>query len=239
MVDVGDAFSSPSSLMPQKKNALVLEYLRSRAARTIGALTACYAVMQNVGYMDTEEVEIECYLPLYEAFSIVEEALPTIAALIPAMQSNRKLMRERAAWGFSSVTALAEAIQTQKGFSYRTAHRVVARAVLIAVENGKDATGIDSALLDIAAREMIDQSIVMSDDNIAQCLDPRRFVDQHKVQGGTAPAEVRRMLKRRQGVLTSSESRIQENAQRISRADRDLRDAVLSDIRRPGGSRRS
>jgi len=237
MVDVGDAFSSPSSLMPQKKNALVLEYLRSRAARIIGALTACYAVMQNVGYMDTEEVEIECYLPLYEAFSIVDEALPTIAALIPAMQTNRKLMRERAAWGFSSVTALAEAIQTQKGFSYRTAHRVVARAVLIAVENGKDATGIDSALLDIAAREMIDQPIVMTDDNISQCLDPRRFVDQHKVQGGTAPAEVRRMLKLRHGALASSESRIQENAQRVRRADKDLQDAVLSVIRRPGDSR--
>jgi len=236
MVDVGDAFSSPSSLMPQKKNALVLEYVRSRAARTIGALTACHAVMQNVGYMDTEEVEIECYLPLYEAFGIVDEALPTIAALIPAMQANRKLMRERAAWGFSSVTALAEAIQTQKGFSYRTAHRVVARAVLMAVENGKDATGIDSVLLDMAAREMIDKSIVMSDDSIAQCLDPRRFVDQHKVPGGTAPAEVRRMLSSRLGAIAASESRIRENAQRIERAGRELRDAALSIVRRAEGA---
>jgi argininosuccinate lyase len=226
MVDVSDAFSSPSSLMPQKKNALVLEYVRSRAARTIGALTACHAVMQNVGYMDTEEVEIESYLPLYDAFATADEALPTVAALVPAMLVNKELMRARAAWGFSSVTALAEAIQTEHGLSYRTAHRVVARAVLMAVEKGLDATGINAALLDTSAREMIDRSIVVPDEVIARCLDPRGFVEQHKVQGGTAPGEVRRMVAARRDALASTESAIEDRLRRISRADRELRDAV-------------
>ncbi|MDA8108839.1 MAG: argininosuccinate lyase [Betaproteobacteria bacterium] len=228
MMDVSDAFSSPSSLMPQKKNALVLEYVRSRAARVIGDLTASHAVTQNVGYMDTEEVEIEAYLPLYEAFAAADEALPTVAALIPAMQPNRELMRARAAWGFSSVTALAEAIQTQQGLSYRTAHRVVARAVLMAVEQGGDANSIDTALLDTAAREMIDRSIVMSGDEITRCLDPRRFVEQHKTLGGTAPAEVHRMAGLRREALASSGAAVAERLRRVRRADQELREAVAS-----------
>jgi argininosuccinate lyase len=226
LIDVTDAFASPSSLMPQKKNALVLEYVRSRAARTIGSLAGCYAVMQNVGYMDTEEVEIESYLPLYEAFDIADEALPPIAALLPALQVEKERMRERAAWGFSSVTALAEEIQTKERLSYRTAHRIVARAVLTAVENGKDATGIDAALVDAAAGEMIDRPLRMSDEAIRRCLDPRHFVEQHKVIGAAAPSEVRRMAGARRNLIGRDEAAAAERAMRISNADRELRAAV-------------
>src|SRR5438552_666898 len=134
MIDVTDAFASPSSLMPQKKNALVLEYLRSRTAQVIGHLTGCFTVLHNVGYMDTEEVELECHRPLMDAFDLAEQSLPTMNAFVANMQPNRELMSQRCAQGFSSVTALAETIQTQKDVSYRTAHRIVARAVLLAVE---------------------------------------------------------------------------------------------------------
>jgi argininosuccinate lyase len=230
LIDVTDAFASPSSLMPQKKNALVLEYVRSRAARTIGSLTGCFAVMQNVGYMDTEEVEIESYVPLYEAFQIASEALPPTAALIAGLRVERERMRERAAWGFSSVTALAEEIQTKERLSYRTAHRIVARAVLTAVENGKDAMGIDAALLDAAAGEMIDRPLRMSSEAIRRCLDPRRFVDEHKVTGATAPAEVRRMAEARVADIERDEAAVDARAKRIVEADRELRNAVAAFI---------
>jgi argininosuccinate lyase len=225
LIDVTDAFASPSSLMPQKKNALVLEYVRARAARTIGSLAGCFAVMQNVGYMDTEEVEIESYVPLYEAFDIADQALAPIAALLPALQVEKQRMRERAAWGFSSVTALAEEIQTKERLSYRTAHRIVARAVLTA-ENGKDATGIDAALVDAAAGEMIDKPLRMSDEAIRRCLDPRHFVEQHKVTGAAAPSEVRRMAGARRDLIARDEAAVAERATRIRNADRELRAAV-------------
>lgn len=226
LIDVTDAFASPSSLMPQKKNALVLEYVRSRAARTIGSLAGCFAVMQNVGYMDTEEVEIESYVPLYEAFDVADQALPPIAALLPALHVEKQRMRERAAWGFSSVTALAEEIQTKERLSYRTAHRIVARAVLTAVENGEDATGIDAALVDAAAGEMIDKPLRMSDEAIRRCLDPQHFVEQHKVTGAAAPAEVRRMASVRRDLVARDEAAIAERAARVRNADRELGAAV-------------
>jgi len=223
MVDVTDAFSSPSSLMPQKKNALILEYVRSRAARTVGALTGSFAVMQNVGYMDTEEVEIESYVPLYDALRLAHEAIPPITALVRALKVDRSLCRARAAWGFSSVTALAEALQTGQAMSYRTAHRIVARAVLMAVDAGKDATGIDSRLLAEAAREMTGRPVEMDDEAIARCLDPRRFVEQHRVVGATAPDEVRRMAGSREPAVEADEDDVRRRRARIQAADRELR----------------
>jgi argininosuccinate lyase len=226
LIDVTDAFSSPSSLMPQKKNALVLEYVRSRTARCIGSLTGSFSVLHNVGYMDTEEVEIECYLPLFEAFQLADEAVPTMDAVVAAMQPDRELMRKRAAWGFSSVTALAEAIQTQRSLSYRTAHRIVARAVLLAVEQGKDATGIDSALLDAAAREMTGHPLGMAQDAISGCLAPERFVERHNIVGGTAPVEVRRMLETRRLRLANDAQIVAAKTRAVRESEESLRMAV-------------
>lgn len=223
MVDVTDAFSSPSSLMPQKKNALILEYVRSRAARCVGALTGSFAVMQNVGYMDTEEVEIESYIPLYDSLRLAGEAIPPMTALVRALELDRSLCLARAAWGFSSVTALAEALQTGQNISYRTAHRIVARAVLLAVEAGKDATGIDSRLLSQAACEMTGKPVEVKDKAIAACLDPRRFVEQHRVVGATAPDEVRRMAGLRESALQSDQEELRGRRERIQQADRELR----------------
>jgi argininosuccinate lyase len=226
MIDIPDSFASPSSLMPQKKNALVLEYVRSRTARSIGHLAAGSAVMHNVGYMDTEEVEIETCRPLFDAFELAEQSVPTIEALVAQMQANRELMRQRAAWGFSSVTALAEAVQTRANMSYRTAHRIVARAVLLAVESQRDATGIDADLLDRAAVEMIGKPLGLDATVVAEALDPRKFVDHHAVTGGPAPAEVTRMIWERRQPLEADDKSCRDRSETIARADRSLRDAA-------------
>ena len=228
MIDVTDAFASPSSLMPQKKNALVLEYVRSRTARAVGDLAGCFAVLHNVGYMDSEEVELECYRPLFDGFALVEEALPTMQALLAAMQPDRELMRRRAAEGFSSVTALAELIHTKTDLSYRTAHRVVASAVRLAVERGLDATGINASLLNQAAAETIGAAIALDDAAIAQCLDPRRFIEQHAVIGGTAPREVKRMIASRRDQLSDDEGAIWARKEALAAGQTRLRAAAAT-----------
>ncbi|HWB53865.1 MAG TPA: argininosuccinate lyase [Tepidisphaeraceae bacterium] len=226
MIDVTDAFASPSSLMPQKKNALVLEYMRSRTARTIGSLAGSFAVLHNVGYMDSEEVELETYQPMFEAFTMVEETLPTLEALVSVMEPNRKLMRDRAAWGFSSVTALAEEIQTKKDVSYRTAHRIVARSVLLAVEQGRPAPGIDAAIVDQAAIEMTGKPVGFDNATISQCLDPVQFVDHHDITGGTAPSQVRSMAAGRRKRLESDGKSVAEKRQALATGEKLLRQTV-------------
>jgi len=225
LIDVTDEFSSPSSLMPQKKNALVLEYLRSRTARTVGSLTGCFAVVHNVGYMDTEEVELECYLPLLDCFAYSEQSLPTMAEILRKLRPNRELMYARAASGFSTVTALAEMIQSEQGISYRSAHRVVARAVLLAVEQGRTATGIDGAMLDQAATETIGRPLSLGDARIGACLEPSSFVRAHAGVGATAPAQVQSMAAER-------EVRLRADREGIAAREKVIRDgeSMLAEV---------
>lgn len=226
MIDVTDEFSSPSSLMPQKKNALVLEYLRSRTARTIGSLTGCFAVLHNVGYMDTEEVELECNLPLFDCFALVEQTLPTIAQVVRSMKPDRELMYSRAERGFSSVTALAEQIQSTQQISYRSAHRVVARAVLLAVEANKTATEIDADLLNRAAQDAIGRRLTLDNATIETCLDPGSFVRSHMATGATSPDEVKRMAADRRLRLRADHDRVDAREQAIRHAEAMVADSV-------------
>ena len=137
-------------------------------------------------------------------------------------------MKQRAAAGFSSATALAEAIQTRSDskLSYRTAHRIVARAVLLAVEQAKDATGINAALLDQAATDVIGRPLGLDDQTISKCLDPARFIAQHAVTGGTAPTEVQRMAAQRLEQLQSEEASIRTTEERLVTSRAKLRTAV-------------
>ena len=226
MIDVTDEFSSPSSLMPQKKNALVLEYLRSRTARTIGSLAGCFAVLHNVGYMDTEEVELESYLPLFECFASVEQTLPTIAQVVRSLQPDRELMYSRAERGFSSVTALAEQIQSTQQISYRSAHRVVARAVLLAVEANRTATEIDADLLNRAAQETIGRRLTLDDGAIEACLNPGRFVRNQKVTGGASPEEAERMAAEGRARLGADRDKVEAKERAIREAEEMLAEAV-------------
>lgn len=226
MIDVGDSFSSPSSLMPQKKNALVLEYVRSRTARTIGELTSVYAVQHNVGYMDTEEVEIEVYRPLVNAFELSDEALPTMAEVVRRIVPDRKLMRDRTAWGYSTVTFLAEEILRFSGLSYRSAHRIVARAVLLASEQGIDASGINGEIVDRAAKEMLGITIGMDDVAITRALDPHTFLEGHTVMGAVAPRETRRMIEARKGTLRGDAERVASHRAVIEGARKMLESSV-------------
>jgi argininosuccinate lyase len=95
--------------------------------------------------------------------------------------------------------------------------------VLLAVEAGKDATGIDSRLLSQAACEMTGKPVEVKDEAIAACLDPRRFVEQHRVVGATAPDEVRRMAGLRESALQSDQEELRGRRERIQQADRELR----------------
>jgi argininosuccinate lyase len=176
--------------------------------------------------MDTEEVELECYLPLFECFTNTEQSLPTIAQIVRDMLPDRELMYARAAGGFSSVTALAENIQSTQGVSYRAAHRVVARSVLLAVEEGKTANEITAAIVNRAAQETLGRALSLDDDSIQACLGPRSFVEHHAGPGATAPDEVRRMAVRRQARLGADRESVQVREQAVRKGQTMLVKAV-------------
>jgi argininosuccinate lyase len=191
-------------------------------------MTGSYTVLHNVGYMDTEEVEIETYRPLFEALELAYESLPSMTELVRVMKADRELMLERTAWGFSTVTALAESIQLQCGLSYRTAHRIVARSVLLASEDGKDARGIDQDLINEAALEILGHPLELDAESIRGCHEPIEFVRSHAVAGAPAPEEVKRMLAERQKLLKEHAQQLQKYKDAVAAGEKKLSEAAAA-----------
>ncbi len=226
MVDFADEFAGTSSLMPQKKNPYVCEYVRARAGQVIGDLTSVLAVVHNTFFQDTEDVCIEVLPPTWRAFDTVDTALELMGAFLATVTPRSEVMRQRAAQGFSTATALADLIHDRRGLSYRTGHRIVGRTVMAAIRAGKSALEVSPEMVDAAAREVTGKPLGLAQEEIRRALDPEHFVQTHKLKGGPAPEVVQGMVASRGQALRADEAWIAGCREGLRAGERLLAEAV-------------
>src|SRR5438309_2266302 len=159
-VRVADAFSTGSSMMPNKRNPDPAELVRGKSARAIAALTAVLGLLKGLplGYQrDLQEDKP----PLFGAVGTLDASLGVLTGLIETLTVDRTRMREGAERGHTTATAVADAL-VRRGVPFRTAHHVVGSLVTKAEEAG---TGLD-AIPD----SMIGQALAAADDDTARRL---------------------------------------------------------------------
>jgi argininosuccinate lyase len=186
-IELGDEYAGSSSMMPQKKNAYVFEFVRARAAHAIGDAAASLGTLHAANFQDLKDVEEEVVTPVVRSLDEAARVLRLLDGSIRSMQINRELMLERAGRSFATATELTAAIHRRGGLSYRTAHRVVANLVLRASRLGRDARNVDLALLNESARDLLGHELEIDEDTFRKALDPVAFVAAHAVTGGPAP----------------------------------------------------
>ena len=124
---VADAFSTGSSMMPNKRNPDPAELVRGRTARAIGSLTAMLGLLKALplGYQrDLQEDKP----PLFEAVATLESSLDVLAGLVATLTVDRGRMRAAAEEGYTTATAVADAL-VRRGVPFRVAHHVVGEVV--------------------------------------------------------------------------------------------------------------
>ncbi len=126
-VRVADAWSTGSSMMPNKRNPDPAELIRGRSAAAIGAVTAVLALLKGLplGYQrDLQEDKP----PLFGAVAAFESSLQVIAGLMATLTIDRERMADAAADGYTTATTLADAL-VRRGVPFRAAHHVVGELV--------------------------------------------------------------------------------------------------------------
>src|SRR5436190_3000935 len=126
-VRVADAYSTGSSMMPNKRNPDPAELIRGRSARTIAALTAVLGILKGLplGYQrDLQEDKP----PLFGAVGMLDASLGVLTGLVDTLTVDRTRMREAAERGHTTATAVADAL-VRRGVPFRTAHHVVGTLV--------------------------------------------------------------------------------------------------------------
>lgn len=200
---IHDAFIQISSIMPQKRNPVVLEHLRARLGRLIGLANSVLIMAHNVPYGDTQDIEDEMHPPLFGACETASEILALYAAVFETLEVNRERLAARAASGFTTATELADTLTRDVGLPFRTAHGIVSRLVQSALARGLEPGDVTSSLLDEAAETVIGRPLGLPEEMVRQALDPLHFVEARTLPGGPAPATMRAWLDEAQCTLNA------------------------------------
>ena len=185
-VELGDAYCTGSSIMPQKKNPDVPELVRGKSARVIGHLDALLVLMkgQPLAYNRDNQEDKE---PLFDTVDTVTDCLRVFAGMLGTLECRRERMREAARLGYTTATDLADYL-VRRAVPFRDAHEAVGRAVRGAVETGRD-------LSEMTLDELREFSPAIESD-VFEVLTLEGSVAARNHAGGTAPARVRAAVAR-------------------------------------------
>jgi argininosuccinate lyase len=189
--EVADAFSSGSSLMPQKKNPDAAELLRAKAPRVAGHLVTLHGVLHGLPLTYNKDLQ-EDKEPLFDAIDTVELCLRVAAEMLASIEFNRERMAEAASDEFIAATDVADLL-VRRGVPFREAHGIVGGVVRAAVERGKRLSELTEEELSELAPQL--------DGQFYDLLDEGSWLESKVSDGGTAMSRVRDQLAQARQVL--------------------------------------
>lgn len=194
-IEISDAFTTGSSIMPQKKNPDVAELIRGKTGRVYGSLISLLTIMKGLPLSYNRDMQ-EDKIPLFDAVDTVKACLGVLSEMIPNIGFNKQRMSDTAAEGYSTATDIAEYL-VRKGMPFREAHEVTGRIVRHCIEIGK-------SLEDLGIEEFIRFSKLIKED-VYNNLTAEGSAMAKRSEGGTSRIEVERQIKRLKKKLTSDE----------------------------------
>jgi argininosuccinate lyase len=186
-VKLSDAFTTGSSIMPQKRNPDAAELVRAKTGRVLGSLTALTVVMKGLPLAYSKDMQ-EDKAPVFEAFDALEVAVAAMTGMVKDLEPNRERMAAAAGAGFSTATDLADWLVRELNLPFREAHHVTGRAVRLA-----EGQGVDLASLSVADLQSLHPGI---SEAVYKVLTPAASCASRMSYGGTAPDQVRAQIAR-------------------------------------------
>jgi argininosuccinate lyase len=181
-VRLSDAFSSGSSIMPQKRNPDAAELVRGKAGRIIGALNALLITMKGLPLTYSKDMQ-EDKEPTFDALMNLSLVIAAMAGMVRDMSPDLKRMKAAAGAGYATATDLADWLVRTQGLPFREAHHVTARIVGLA-----SARGIGLEKLSLADMQAVHPRMTQ---DVFAVLGVEKSVKSRTSFGGTAPANVR------------------------------------------------
>ena len=193
-IEMPDAFSTGSSIMPQKKNPDVPELVRGKYGRVVGNLISLLSLMKSLPLAYNKDLQ-EDKEPLFDTVDTLKACIHIYNQMMPKIKPNKDKMYSAATSGYLNATDLADYLAV-KGMPFREAHHCSGKAVAYAIEQGKE--------LDELALEELQQFSDLIAKDIFKALEPKTVVDRRISAGGTATKNVKK-------AVSEAEKRLQKD----------------------------
>ena len=183
-IELPDAFTTGSSIMPQKKNPDVPELVRGKTGRVFGDLVALLTLMKSLPLAYNRDMQ-EDKATLFSTVDTLKACIEVTAQMLPRIRVNADVMRRAAGRGFLEATDLADYLVT-RGMAFREAHSCVGKAVAFALSRKKE-------LSELSLNDLKGFSELIAED-VFEFLKVERMIDRRKSAGGTAAQNVRKAI---------------------------------------------
>ncbi|MFB1080424.1 argininosuccinate lyase [Jeotgalibacillus sp. JSM ZJ347] len=190
-IELADAFSTGSSIMPQKKNPDMAELVRGKTGRVFGHLVSMLTVLKGLPLAYNKDMQ-EDKEGMFDTVHTLMGSLKIFAGMINTMKVKKDQLEKAVNEDFSNATELADYLAS-KGMPFREAHEVVGKLVLACINQG-------IYLKDLPLSEMTDASSLIEED-IYQVLEPAQAVKRRESEGGTGFEQVRNQLKKAESIM--------------------------------------
>ena len=191
-VEMDDAYSTGSSIMPQKKNPDVAELIRGKSGRVYGNLMSLLTMMKGIPLAYNKDMQ-EDKEPIFDSIDTVKLCLPVFCDMIRTMKVNVSKMRAGANGGFTNATDAADYL-VKKGLPFRDAHSVIGNMVFYCIENNK-------AIDELSMEEMKSFSDIIEED-IYDAVSMETCVNDRSVTGGPAKKMTLKAIKAAERFIT-------------------------------------
>jgi argininosuccinate lyase len=184
-IELSDAFSTGSSIMPQKKNPDVAELVRGKTGRVYGHLQGVLTVMKGLPLAYNSDMQ-EDKEALFDVVDTVKACLRVLAPMLETMTLRPERMRSAAAEGFGTATDMADYLVT-KGLPFRQAHEIVGRIVRVCVERRQTLEGL--------SLDELHRFSPLFEADVFDAIALEASVDRRRVRGGPARPLVAERIK--------------------------------------------
>jgi len=183
-VDMDDAFSTGSSIMPQKKNPDLAELIRGKTGRVYGDLITLLTLMKSLPLAYNKDMQ-EDKEALFDAVDTLKKCLLVFVPMLKTARFNVAKMKKAAQGGFTNATDLADYL-VAKGMAFRDAHEVVGKAVLYCIRQGKN--------LEELSLDQYKEFSPLIEEDVFDYISVKNCVSRRKLPGGPAPETVKKVI---------------------------------------------
>lgn len=191
-VELDDAFSTGSSIMPQKKNPDITELIRGKSGRVFGDLTALLTMMKGLPLAYNKDMQ-EDKEAVFDAVDTLRLCLTPFIPMLKTMRVLKENMRSAAAKGFINATDCADYLVAAKGLPFRDAYKITGELVALCIDRG-----LTLETLPLDEYKKVCESF---DAGVYEAINLEKCVNDRKVKGAPCPENVRAAAKEVRALL--------------------------------------
>jgi argininosuccinate lyase len=225
VVEISDDYASTSSVMPQKKNAVVAELIRGKTSTVYGDLVAALSLTKALPY--SYNIDLQQMTPhIWSSCEITLSSILVLTGMLAKATFDRARLRELLDEGAVAATDLADYLAVQRAIPFRTAHNIVGNLVRRSAEEKRSFRDVIIKELAKTVRDIAGLDIAISSEEVDRILDPKWSVATRSAEGGPSSLTVKKMMENGKKDVKESEKWVFERRSMLEAAESQLKEAV-------------